>query len=143
ITEDQLIGGKWILINGYEDGEIGGDPVCPGYEEGMEFIDEEKVYVIAEEKEISYSLSESDEGMEIIFFIQMVKLTFLQLRWKRKMDLGLMAQEYLKHEMVILSGRNKIMGGWDNTSLIKSKKGFGHHLLIAKSFFSLIFLEEI
>ncbi len=67
ITEDQLIGGKWILVNGYEDGEIGGDPVCPAYEEGMEFIDEENVYVFAEEEEISYSLSESDEGMEIIF----------------------------------------------------------------------------
>src|SRR5699024_2278303 len=68
ITEDQLIGGKWILINGYEDGAIGGDPVCPGYEEGMEFIDEDKVYAFAEEKEISYSLSESDEGKEITFF---------------------------------------------------------------------------
>ena len=68
ITEDQLIGGKWILINGYEDGEVGGDPVCPAYEEGMEFIDKEKVYVFAEEEEISYSLSESEEGMEIIFF---------------------------------------------------------------------------
>ncbi|MEI3614661.1 hypothetical protein [Pseudogracilibacillus sp. SO30301A] len=68
ITEDQLIGGTWLVTNGYEDGEIGGDPVCPGYEEGMEFIDEEKVYVFAEEKEISYSLSESDEGMEITFF---------------------------------------------------------------------------
>src|SRR5699024_12734335 len=39
ITEDQLIGGTWLLTNGYEDGEIGGEPVCPGYEEGMEFID--------------------------------------------------------------------------------------------------------
>src|SRR5699024_6662891 len=68
ITEDQLIGGKWILINGYEDGEIGGDPVCPGYEEGMECIDGEKVYVVADEKEMYYSVSESDRGMEIILF---------------------------------------------------------------------------
>src|SRR5699024_11421545 len=76
---------------------------------------------------------------KLYFFIQMVKLTFLQLRWKRKMDLGLMAQEYLKHEMVILSGRNKIMGGWDNTSLIKIKKELVLNLLLAKPFFFLFF----
>ena len=68
ITEDQLIGGKWLVTNGYEDGEIGGDPLCPSYDEGLEFIDEEKVYVIDEEKEFSYRLRESDEGMELEFY---------------------------------------------------------------------------
>src|SRR5699024_6359933 len=79
ITEEQLNGGKWILINGYEDGESGGDPVYPGYEEGKEFIDEEKVYVIPEEKDISYSLSESDEGMEIIFFYPNGEIDFFTI----------------------------------------------------------------
>ncbi|MEI3614650.1 hypothetical protein [Pseudogracilibacillus sp. SO30301A] len=89
ITEDQLIGGTWLVTNGYEDGEIGGDPVCPGYEEGMEFIDEEKVYVIAEEKEISYSLSESDEGMEIIFFYPNGEIDFFTITMEKENGFGL------------------------------------------------------
>src|SRR5699024_10979294 len=89
ITEDQLIGGKWILMYRYEDGEIGGDPVCSGYEEGMEFIDEEKVYVIAEEKEISCRLSESDEGMEIIFFYPYGEIEFLTITMEKEHGFGL------------------------------------------------------
>src|SRR5699024_371242 len=81
ITEDQLIGGTWLLTNGYEDGEIGGDPVCPGYEEGMEFIDEENVYVIAQEKEFVYRLRESDEGMKIEFYRSEEHTSELQSRF--------------------------------------------------------------
>src|SRR5699024_2884485 len=84
ITEDQLIGGTWLLTNGDEDGEIGDDTVCTGYEEGMEFIDEEKVYVIAEEKEISYILSESDEGMEIIFFYPNGEIDFFTIPMEKE-----------------------------------------------------------
>src|SRR5690625_4324342 len=68
ITEDQLIGGTWVVTDGYVDGEIGGDPVCPSFDEGLEFIDGEHVYVIAEEKEFVYRLRESDEGMELEFY---------------------------------------------------------------------------
>src|SRR5699024_1717794 len=67
ITEEQLIGGKWLVTNGYEDEEIGGDPVCPPFDEGLEFIDQENVYVIASEEEFGYRLRESDGGMELEF----------------------------------------------------------------------------
>src|SRR5690625_2148314 len=89
ITEDKMIGGTWRLTNGYEDGEIGCDPLCTCYEEGKEIIDEEKVYVIAEEKEISYSLSESDEGMEIIFFYPNGEIDFFTITMEKENGFGL------------------------------------------------------
>jgi|SRR5690625_316649 len=89
ITEDQLIGGKWILINGYEDGEVGGDSVCPSFDEGMEFIDEEKVYVIAEEEEFVYRLRESDEGMEITFFNPNGVIDFYKITMENENGFGL------------------------------------------------------
>ncbi|MEI3614654.1 hypothetical protein [Pseudogracilibacillus sp. SO30301A] len=89
ITEDQLIGGTWLLTNGYEDGEIGGDPVCPGYEEGMEFIDEENVYVIAQEKEFVYRLRESDEGMKIEFYNPNGEIDFFKITMENENGFGL------------------------------------------------------
>ncbi len=89
ITEDQLIGGTWLLTNGYEDGEIGGDPVCPGYEEGMEFIDEENVYVIAQEKEFVYRLRESDEGMKIEFYHPNGVIDFFKITMENENGFGL------------------------------------------------------
>ncbi|MEI3614662.1 hypothetical protein [Pseudogracilibacillus sp. SO30301A] len=89
ITEDQLIGGTWLVTNGYEDGEIGGDPVCPSFDEGLEFIDEEKVYVIAEEKEFVYRLRESDEGMEISFFNPNGEVDFYTITMENEDAFGL------------------------------------------------------
>lgn len=89
ITEDQLIGGKWLVTNGYEDGKVGGDPVCPSFDEGLEFIDEEKVYVIDEEKEFSYKLSESDEGQEIIFFNPNGEIDFFTITLENEDAFGL------------------------------------------------------
>jgi len=92
ITEDELIGGKWLVTNGYENEGIGGDPVCPSFDKGLEFIDEEKVYVIDEEKEFIYKLRESKEGMKISFFNPNGEMDFLKLLWKLKMHLDLMVQ---------------------------------------------------
>ncbi|MEI3614658.1 hypothetical protein [Pseudogracilibacillus sp. SO30301A] len=89
ITEDQLIGGTWLLTNGYEDGEIGGDPVCPSFDEGLEFIDEENVYVIAEEKEFVYRLRESDEGMEIEFYNPNGEIDFFTITMENENGFGL------------------------------------------------------
>lgn len=89
ITEDQLIGGKWLVTNGYENGEVGGDPVCPSFDEGLEFIDEERVYVIAYEKEFVYKLRESDEGMEISFFNPNGEVDFLKITMENENAFGI------------------------------------------------------
>ena len=89
ITEDQLIGGTWSVTNGYENGEIGGDPICPSFDEGMEFIDNEKVYVISEEKEFTYKLREFDEGMEISFFNPNGIIDFYKITMENENAFGL------------------------------------------------------
>src|SRR5699024_9560835 len=89
ITEDQLIGGKWLVTNGYEGGEIGSDSVCPSFDGGLEFIDDEKVYVIDEKKEFGYSLSESDEGMEITFFNPNGEIDFFKISMENEDAFGL------------------------------------------------------
>ena len=89
ITEDQLIGGKWLVTNGYENGEVGGDPVCPSFDEGLEFIDEERVYVIAYEKEFVYKLRESDEGMEISFFNPNGEVDFFKITMENENAFGI------------------------------------------------------
>ncbi len=90
ITEDQLIGGTWLLINGYEDGEIGGDPVCPPFDGGLEFIDEENVYVIDQEKEFVYRLRESDEGgMRIEFYNPNGEVDFYKITMENENGFGI------------------------------------------------------
>ncbi|MEI3614657.1 hypothetical protein [Pseudogracilibacillus sp. SO30301A] len=89
ITEDQLIGGTWLLTNGYEDGEIGGDPVCPPFDGGLEFIDEENVYVIDQEKEFVYRLRESDEGMEIEFYNPNGEIDFFTITMENEDGFGI------------------------------------------------------
>src|SRR5690625_1056788 len=96
ITEDQLIGGTWLVTNGYEDGEIGGDPVCPSFDEGLEFIDEEKVYVIAYEKEFVYRLRESDEGMEISLFNPNGEVDFYKITMENEDAFGLNGSGIIK-----------------------------------------------
>ena len=89
ITEDQLIGGTWLLTNGYEDGEIGGDPVCPPFDGGLEFIDEENVYVIDQEKEFVYRLRESDEGMELEFYNPNGEVDFYKITMENENGFGI------------------------------------------------------
>lgn len=89
ITEDELIGGKWLVTNGYENEGIGGDPVCPSFDKGLEFIDEEKVYVIDEKKEFGYTLSESKEGMKIIFFNPNGEIDFFKITMETEDGFGL------------------------------------------------------
>src|SRR5690625_4704539 len=68
VTTDGLIGGKWIPKSGYKDGEASGEPQCPYLNEGIEFKDEETVYVKDRDKDFRYHLRESDDGMEISFY---------------------------------------------------------------------------
>ncbi|MEI3614649.1 hypothetical protein [Pseudogracilibacillus sp. SO30301A] len=96
ITEDQLIGGTWLVTNGYEDGEIGGDPMCPPFNEGLEFIDEENVYVIAEKEEFVYSLRESDEGMKIEFYNPNGEMDFFKITLENENGFGLNGSGMIK-----------------------------------------------
>lgn len=68
ISDDQLIGGKWLPKSGYKEGKPSGDPVCPPFDKGIEFKDEKTVYVQASDKNFTYNLRESDDGMEISFY---------------------------------------------------------------------------
>lgn len=84
VTEDDLIGGKWVPKSGYIDGEPSGDSLCPPYDKGVEFKNEETVYVEGkgikfkgeetlyveknEDKYFRYHLRESDDGMKIEFY---------------------------------------------------------------------------
>src|SRR5699024_5731633 len=68
VTTDDLIGGKWVPKSGYKDGKTSGAPVCPPFDKGLEFKDEETVYVERRDKDFRYSLRESDDGMEISLY---------------------------------------------------------------------------
>ncbi len=79
ITEDQLIGGKWVPKSGYNDGEATGVALCPPFDEGIEFKDEETVYVEDRDKDFRYRLRESDDGMEISFYNPNGEIDFLKV----------------------------------------------------------------
>lgn len=95
-TSDDLIGGKWLVTNGYEDGEIGGDPVCPSFDKGMEFINEEKVYVIDEEKEFAYKLRESDGGMKISLYNPNGEVDYFKITMENENACGLNGSGMIK-----------------------------------------------
>lgn len=63
VSEEDLIGDTWKATAGYEDGEKKGEPDCY---HGMEFKDEEIVYIDAYERDFLYELYEDDS--EIVFF---------------------------------------------------------------------------
>lgn len=68
ITEDDLIGGTWVATSGYIDGETSGTPNCGQLNTGLQFLDEELVYVVGEKRNFEYELREGMEQMEIKFF---------------------------------------------------------------------------
>lgn len=68
VTTEDLIGGKWVPKSGYNDGEATGEALCPPFDKGIEFKDEETVYVESGDKDFRYSLRESDDGMEISLY---------------------------------------------------------------------------
>ncbi|MBP1970600.1 hypothetical protein J2Z83_002736 [Virgibacillus natechei] len=67
ITEENLIGGNWVAIAGFQDGEVVGDPNCSPFEEGIEFKDEDTVFVETHDRDYEYWLYEADNGFEIMF----------------------------------------------------------------------------
>ncbi|MGY0691371.1 hypothetical protein ACW2QC_01105 [Virgibacillus sp. FSP13] len=65
VTEEDLIGGNWTATAGYEDEEIGGEPNCYPFEEGIEFKDEVTAYNETYERDFEYDIR--DKGSKITF----------------------------------------------------------------------------
>ena len=89
VTEDDLIGGKWVPVSGYKDGEATGEPLCPPFDKGIEFKDEETVYVESGDKDFRYHLRESDDGMEISFYNPNGELDILKIIIENEDNLAL------------------------------------------------------
>ena len=66
VTEKDLIGGKWIGTAGYVDGKAEGEPNCYPFQDGIEFKDDDTVYVETYEREFEYRLNK--KGVELAFF---------------------------------------------------------------------------
>jgi len=74
VTEDYLIGGHWVGTAGYEDEEIEGESQCPPLDEGMEFKDEDTVYIDAYDRDFEYWLLENDDRLIIEFYDKNISL---------------------------------------------------------------------
>jgi len=66
VTEKDLIGGKWIGTAGYVDGEAEGEPNCYPFQDGIEFKDDNTVYVETYERDFEYRLNQ--KGVELALF---------------------------------------------------------------------------
>src|SRR5690625_7930544 len=66
ITDKYLIGGKWIGTAGYVDGKTEGEPNCYPFQDGIEFKDDDTVYVETYERDFEYRLNK--KGVELAFF---------------------------------------------------------------------------
>ncbi|MFS0750399.1 hypothetical protein [Oceanobacillus sp. 1P07AA] len=66
ITIDYLQEGNWVATAGYEGGEVDGNPECPIIR-GLNFIDENMVYIEHIAEEFEYTISEERDG-QISFY---------------------------------------------------------------------------
>lgn len=68
VAKEDLIDGYWVATAGYKDGEPDGEPYCSSVvTEGLEFKNDETVYVEAYEREFTYWLEDNYDGVEIYF----------------------------------------------------------------------------
>lgn len=61
VTEEDLIGGKWIGTAGHENGKAKGESNCFPFQDGIEFKDENTVYVERFEREFEYWINEDSD----------------------------------------------------------------------------------
>src|SRR5690625_3836279 len=66
VTEEDLIGGKWIGTAGYVDGKAEDEPNCYPFQDGIEFKDDDTVYVETYERDFEYLLNK--KGVELALF---------------------------------------------------------------------------
>lgn len=67
VTNDYLIGGHWVETAGYINEEVTGDPLCPPFDDGIEFINEDTVFVDEYGEDFDYHLRKADEEVVIEF----------------------------------------------------------------------------
>ena len=80
VTEEDLIGGFWVATAGYENGKPKGEAYCSSVvTDGLEFKDEETVYVEAYDQTFTYWLEEDkvyfsgeDLGLHISYYIDKI-----------------------------------------------------------------------
>src|SRR5690625_5196748 len=101
LTEEYLVGGHWIPISSYEDGEEVGEPKCIPLDEGMEFKKDDIVFVEAFERDFEYILSEEDSN--VIF-----RDTGPDLDPKADLDYG---AGYFRYDIKITSDNEMILMG--------------------------------
>src|SRR5690625_848449 len=90
VTTDDLIEGKWIPKSGYKDGKATNDkPACPPFDKGIEFKDEETVYVESGDKDFEYYLREASYGMEINFLNPNGEFDFFEIIIENEDNLAL------------------------------------------------------
>src|SRR5699024_1813260 len=66
-VNDFLIGGNWIAIAGYEDGEVSGESNCNFLEKGLEFKEDQIDYNADWDEDFDYRLSDRNKITEITF----------------------------------------------------------------------------
>src|SRR5690625_1566395 len=66
VTEEDLIGGKWIGTAGYVDGKAEGKPNCYPFQDGIKFKNDDTVYVETYERDFEYRLNK--KGVELALF---------------------------------------------------------------------------
>ncbi|WP_424475230.1 hypothetical protein [Oceanobacillus kimchii] len=72
VTYDYLQEGKWIATAGYKDDENKGEPECPVIK-GLDFKDENTVYIDHIDEEFEYSLSDERDG-QLAFYSEPLSL---------------------------------------------------------------------
>lgn len=102
VTEDYLVDGHWVGTAGYEDEEIGGDPTCPPFQEGMKFKNENTVYVDAYEEDFEYRLREADVGYEIELYNTNGVIYFYYIKMISDDEMGLIGQGIQEEESCYL-----------------------------------------
>lgn len=68
VAGEDLIGGNWVATAGFQNGNVEGEPDCFPFEEGIEFIGEDMVYVESFERDFEFSISEEEGPPTRIYF---------------------------------------------------------------------------
>src|SRR5690625_2568188 len=68
VTGEDLTGGNWVATAGFQDGNAEGEPNCYPFEEGIEFVSEDTVYVESYERDFEFAVSNDAGPLPRIYF---------------------------------------------------------------------------
>lgn len=66
VTEEVLMEGTWIATSGYEDGEETSDPNCYPFEDGIDFKNDDTVFVQTYDRDFEYMFFEEDSTIRFL-----------------------------------------------------------------------------